>query len=73
MRLVFLDKEYSPEVYQALLAVPHFSKVAVKEIKAEAVVWKCSVKKEFLEISQKFTGKHLCQGLFFTTLNLQLY
>ena len=52
MRLVFLDKEYSPEVYQALLAVSHFSKVAVKEIKAEAVVWKCSVKKEFLEISQ---------------------
>ena len=52
MRLVFLDKEYSPEVSQALLAVPHFSKVAAKEIKAEAAIWRCSVKKEFLEISQ---------------------
>ena len=31
----------------------------------EAVVQRCSVKKVFLEISQKFTGKHLCQSLSF--------
>ena len=32
--------------------------------------------KMFLEISQKFTGKHLCKSLFFNTvagLGLQLY
>ena len=50
--LVFLDKEYPSEVFQTLLAVPLFSKVAVKELKAEVVVRKCSVKKGFLEISQ---------------------
>ena len=33
LRLVFLDKEYSPEVFQILLAVPHFSKVAGKSQK----------------------------------------
>ena len=32
LRLVFLDKEYSSEVFQTLLAVPHFSKVAVAEV-----------------------------------------
>ena len=26
---------------------------------------RCSVKMVFLQISQKFTGKHLCQSLFF--------
>ena len=31
----------------------------------EAVVWKCSVENLLLEISQIFTGKHLCQSLFF--------
>ena len=35
-----------------MLAVPHFSKVAAKELKAEAVVRRCSVKKGFLQISQ---------------------
>ena len=35
-----------------MLAVPNFSKVAAKELKAEAVVRRCSVKKGFLEISQ---------------------
>ena len=49
---MFLDKEYSSEVFQTLLAVPHFSKVAAKELKAEAVVRSSSVKKGFLEISQ---------------------
>ena len=29
---MFLDKEYSSEVFQTLLAVPHFSKVAVAEV-----------------------------------------
>ena len=31
----------------------------------EAVVQRCSMKKMFLEISQNFTAKHLCQGLCF--------
>ena len=31
----------------------------------EAVVRRCSVKKVFLEISQKFTGKHHCHNLLF--------
>ena len=31
----------------------------------EAVVQRCSLKKMFLENSQKFTGKHQCQSLFF--------
>ena len=31
----------------------------------EAVAQRCSVKKMFLEILAKFTGKHLCQSLFF--------
>ena len=34
-------------------------------ISAEAVAQTCSVKKVFLEISPKFTGKHLCQSLYF--------
>ena len=29
---MFLDKEYSSEVFQTLLALPHFSKVAVAEV-----------------------------------------
>ena len=96
LRLVFLDNEYSSEVFQTLLAVPHFCNVARKsqnqssrdvlqkmcfwkfhkpkvfpcefweifknnffhktppvavseKLKAEAVVWKCSVKKVFFE------------------------
>ena len=32
---------------------------------AKAVVRRRSLKKVFLDISQKFTGKHLCQSLFF--------
>ena len=35
LRLVFLDKEYSSKVFQPLLAVPHFSKVAVAEVFCE--------------------------------------
>ena len=33
--LVFLDNEYSSEVFQTLLAVPHLSKVAVAEMFCE--------------------------------------
>ena len=55
-----------------LLTVPHFSKVAVKELKAEAVVRRCSVKKGFLEISQ-ISQENTCASLFFTALRLQLY
>ena len=32
---------------------------------SEAVVWRCIIKTVFLEISQKFSGKYLCQSLFF--------
>ena len=49
---MFLDKEYSSKVFQTLLAVSHFSKVAAKELKPEAAVWRCSLKKGFLEIRQ---------------------
>ena len=35
---------------------------------SEAVVWRCSVEKVFLEISKKFTGKLLCQSLFFNKI-----
>ena len=34
--------------------------------KTEAVAGRCSVKKVFLKISQKFTGKHLCQRIWST-------
>ena len=34
-------------------------------IKAEAVIRRCSVKKGVLKNAAKFTGKHLCQSLFF--------
>ena len=33
LRLVFLDNEYSSQVFQTLLAVPHFSNVARKSQK----------------------------------------
>ena len=39
-----------------LLSSPPLSKV---------VVQRCSVKKDALENFAKFTGKHLCQSLFF--------
>ena len=35
LRLVFLDKEYSPKVFLTLLAVPNFSKVTVGEVFCE--------------------------------------
>ena len=31
----------------------------------EAVAWRCSVRKGVLRNFTKFTGKHLCQSLFF--------
>ena len=42
LTLVFLGKEYLSEIFQTLLAVPHFRKVAGKELKAEADVRRCS-------------------------------
>ena len=42
--------------------------VEVSEVKGELVrsrQRRCSVKKGFLKIFIKFTGKHLCQSLFF--------
>ena len=41
----------------------------------EAVIQRCSIKKNVLRNFTKFTGKHLCQSLFFnkvTGLRLQL-
>ena len=34
----------------------------------EVVIWRCSVKKVFLKIKKKITGKHLCQSLFLIKL-----
>ena len=62
---MFLDKKYLSEVFQTLLAVPRFSKVAVKELKAEAVVRKCSVKKGFLEILQN-SQENTCARVSFS-------
>ena len=42
----------------------------------EAVAQRCSAKKGAAKNFAKFTGKHLCQSLFFdkfTALSLQLY
>ena len=52
LSLVFLAKEYSSEVFQTQLAVSLFNKVAVKKLKVETVVQRCSVKKVFLKILQ---------------------
>ena len=38
LRLVFLDKEYSSKVFQTLLAMPNFSKLAVAEVCCKKVV-----------------------------------
>ena len=38
---------------------------ATKSVSSEAVVRRCSVKKVSLKNFTKFTGKHLCQSLFF--------
>ena len=67
LRLVFLDKEYSSEVFQTLLAVPHFSKVAAKKLKAEPVVQMCSWK------LHKIHRKTHVPEYLFTALSLQLY
>ena len=61
---MFLDKEYSSEVFQTLSAVPHCSKVVGKELKAETVARKCSVKKGFLEILQN-SQENTCAGVSF--------
>ena len=34
-------------------------------VSSETVVWKCSIKKRVLRNFAKFTGKHLCQRVFF--------
>ena len=36
------------------------SKDFPSEKQTEEVVWRCSIKKVFLKILQKLTGKHLC-------------
>ena len=40
---------------------------------SKAVAWRCSVKKVFLKIPQKFTGKYLCWSQFYyKAVGLQL-
>ena len=39
----------------------------------EAVAQRCSVKKGILRNLAKFTGKHLCQSLFFNSMFEKLY
>ena len=34
-------------------------------LRGRSIHWMCSVKKDFLRNFAKFTGKHMCQGLFF--------
>ena len=43
----------------------HLLKSQPKELSTEAVAQRCSVKKGVLRNFAKFTGKHLCQRLFF--------
>ena len=43
---------------------------ASEKLKGELVIRRCSVKKDFLRNFSKFSGKHLCQSLFFTALGL---
>ena len=120
LRLVFLDNEYSSEVFQTLLAVFHFSNVAwesqkqssrgvlqkrciwkfrkpkvfscgfseifkytffhrtppvaaSEKLKAKAVVRTVFCKKGVLRNFAKFTGKYLCQSLFFTASDTDLF
>ena len=63
-----LDKEYSPEVFKTLLALPHFSKV--EKLKAEAAVRMCSVKK-VLEISQN-SQENTCAGVSFLQPSIKI-
>ena len=51
-RIIQLTRKLGPKIFPS-------------EKQTEEVVWRCSIKKVFLKISQKFTGKHLCQSLFF--------
>ena len=39
--------------------------MSVSGVHAEAVAWRCSIKKGALKHFAKFTGKHLCQSFFF--------
>ena len=41
----------------------------LKHLHPEAAAQRCSVKTVFLEISQKFVGKHLCQSLWSEAFN----
>ena len=68
LRLVFLDKEYLSEVFQTLLAVPHFSKVAGKKV---AVAQRSSVKKLLLKISQNPQENTCTRGSFLAKLQVE--
>ena len=64
-------RKYPNKTYTKLICMFPKCKMTPTTIKnflplsiSEAVVQRRSVKKVFLEISQKFTEKHLCQSLF---------
>ena len=56
-------KNFLPQGDRSTYYLNHFSPMF--HFCIQAVVQRCSVKKVFLEISQNFTGKHLCQNIFF--------
>ena len=59
------DVPYSVSVlYGAGLRIKAILRSSQTFSNPESVARRCSVKKLFLEISQKFTGKHLRQSLF---------
>ena len=59
---MYYFQKRSPELKKKKNNLKKFPKFS-REI--EAVVQKCSVKKLFFRNFAKFTGKRLCQGLFF--------
>ena len=65
-----LNKEYSSEVFQTLLAVAHLKNVSGKSRSSRPEVF---CKKGVFRNFAKSTGKQLCQSLLFTALGLQLY
>ena len=51
--------------FQSKIEMGQILKSTAKSLRAEAVVWKCSVKKFLLKNSAKLFWKRLCGGLFF--------
>ena len=59
-----IDKRYQTALIH--MKIKQVMIVMIQKQSPRGVLQKrCSAKKVFLEISKKFTGKHLCQSLFF--------